>query len=366
MNLTLPKRLVRQTSEVLLLGFGNGVEEFLSSNFPPPTQMKFWEMNNSFSAYQWLEERAARGRNNLPDAVIVNLGPLRQENYLFLENLKRHLRLRLIPVIGIAFKKGEMPAKKSAMQQGLDDGYIAPVDWRRLENRMQFLIKYKATTYFDEFAQNEAAGIVKIPFWKRSFDVLVASLAILTLSPVFALIALLVKLESKGPVVYASRRVGTGYKVFYFLKFRSMYQDADKRLAELSHLNKYNSDDKNGALFLKFENDPRITKVGKFIRKTSLDELPQLFNVLKGDMSIVGNRPLPLYEAEKLTRDEWARRFLAPAGITGLWQVAKGGKDNMTVEERVGLDVEYARKGSFSLDFQILLKTLPAMLQRGE
>jgi len=191
-----------------------------------------------------------------------------------------------------------------------------------------------------------------------------------------------------------------GYKIFDFYKFRSMYVDADQRLKELEHLNQYAEEElpteeteKNNSTitsdtvliaddatisesdflksqkekqekpFVKIKNDPRITKVGRFIRKTSLDELPQLFNVLKGDMSIVGNRPIPLYEAEMLTSDRWAERFLAPAGITGLWQVTKRGKSDMSNEERKELDNIYARNFSFSYDLKIILKTFKALLQ---
>ena len=116
--------------------------------------------------------------------------------------------------------------------------------------------------------------------------------------------------------------------------------------------------------FVKFKNDPRVTKVGNFIRNTSIDELPQLINVLKGDMSIVGNRPLPLYEAEQLTSDDWGERFLAPAGITGLWQVMKRGKGEMSEEERKGLDNQYARKVSLWNDIRLILKTIPALFQK--
>ena len=116
--------------------------------------------------------------------------------------------------------------------------------------------------------------------------------------------------------------------------------------------------------FVKFKNDPRVTKVGAFIRNTSIDELPQLINVLKGDMSIVGNRPLPLYEAEQLTSDDWGERFLAPAGITGLWQVEKRGKGEMSEEERKSLDNKYAKDFSFWNDIKLILKTIPALFQK--
>ena len=117
-------------------------------------------------------------------------------------------------------------------------------------------------------------------------------------------------------------------------------------------------------VFFKIKDDPRITKFGQFLRNSSLDEIPQLWNVLVGDMSLVGNRPLPLYEAEKLTKDQIAWRFLAPAGITGLWQITKRGKDNMSPDERIALDMEYAMKNSFWLDMKILLSTFPALLQK--
>jgi lipopolysaccharide/colanic/teichoic acid biosynthesis glycosyltransferase len=118
------------------------------------------------------------------------------------------------------------------------------------------------------------------------------------------------------------------------------------------------------ATFIKIKDDPRMTKVGKFIRRTSIDELPQLWNVLIGDMSIVGNRPLPLYEAEKLTTDKYALRFLAPAGITGLWQVEKRGTGKMHENERLMLDNIYAKNNSFLNDIILILRTIPALFQK--
>lgn len=249
-----------------------------------------------------------------------------------------------------------------------------------------------------------------IPIWKRIFDIVFVSVAIILLSPLLIVTVLAILIESKGPVIYKSKRVGQNYYIFDFLKFRSMYVDADKRLRDLDHLNQYSEksvespgqfqigDDSGLNLnelefekqllfsdeeaisesdflkkqsaeqenaFVKIENDPRVTKVGRVIRKYSIDELPQLFNILKGDMSVVGNRPLPLYEAELLTSDDYIERFSAPAGLTGLWQVEKrGGAGKMSPEERKALDVEYARKMSFCLDMKILFRTFTAFIQK--
>jgi len=245
----------------------------------------------------------------------------------------------------------------------------------------------------------------KVPLGKKLFDIFVSSTALFLLSPVFILIIAAIKLLSPGPIFYKSKRVGMNYKVFDFYKFRTMEVGADKKLSKMSHLNQYSTPKKDieiqnkceecsqtGATcsrvlfldttticeklylqnkktgereaFVKISNDPRITSLGKFLRNTSLDELPQLINVLKGDMSVVGNRPLPLYEAEKLTSDQQIRRFFAPAGITGLWQVMKRGSKSVSADERVLLDIYYAKKFSFRHDAMILLKTLPALFQK--
>lgn len=199
-------------------------------------------------------------------------------------------------------------------------------------------------------------------FLKRGVDILLSLTAILICLPLLLIVGLLVKLESRGPVIYKSKRAGKGYKVFDFYKFRTMVVDADKKLAALAEKNQYAGG--NGPSFFKIKDDPRITRVGKFLRNTSLDELPQLFNVLKGDMSIVGNRPLPLYEANSLTTNEWAERFMAPAGITGLWQISKRGREEMSSEERISLDISYARNRSLKGDFKIMLKTPSVLLQK--
>jgi lipopolysaccharide/colanic/teichoic acid biosynthesis glycosyltransferase len=199
---------------------------------------------------------------------------------------------------------------------------------------------------------------------KRSFDILVSLTALFLLSPLFFIIALAIRIESKGPIFYISKRAGRGYKIFDFYKFRTMFAGADLRIQELSHLNQYAESEDKGPTFFKINNDPRVTRVGTFLRNSSLDELPQLVNVLLGDMSLVGNRPLPLYEAATLTTNQCAQRFLAPAGITGLWQIKKRGREDMSVEERINLDIDYANKYNFMYDLWIMANTPSALIQK--
>lgn len=196
----------------------------------------------------------------------------------------------------------------------------------------------------------------------RVFDVITAIILLLIFLPLMILISIIIKLESPGPIIFVSKRVGTRGKIFNFYKFRSMRNGAEKELKNFLHYNLY-SGNRNNSIFVKIIGDPRITQSGKFIRGTSLDELPQLINVLLGDMSLVGNRPLPLYEAENLMKDQNVKRFLAPAGITGLWQVSKGGKENISQEERISMDNEYALNKSWHLDIKIILLTIPALIQ---
>ncbi len=295
-----------------------------------------------------------------------------------------------------------------ALKSGIHDMYVKPLDPLKLNVRLQYLEKYPIDIKNLETSSDTLTATYRIPFIKRSFDILVSGIGLLFLIPFFIIIAILIKLESKGPVFYTSKRAGTGYRVFDFFKFRSMYTGADLQLKMLDGQNQYTGAEqdidgksssgecqecaakgdycstplyiegevicekryllekqsKNKTAFVKIINDPRVTRVGRFIRKTSIDELPQLFNVLIGDMSIVGNRPLPLYEAELLTSDEWGERFLGPAGITGLWQVNKRGKKEMSDEERKQLDNQYSRNYSFLGDIKLILQTIPALLQK--
>ncbi len=289
-----------------------------------------------------------------------------------------------------------------------------------LNKKLQFINDREAKLFGSKVSRQRILRF-EIPLWKRTFDIVFSLLALIVLSPIMLATVLAIKIESPGPALFKSKRIGTNYKIFDFLKFRSMYIDAEKRLKELSKtenqyashdseehktaitsplgeeaekqmqeegvesemligdeevmligddfvvsesdFSKQKEDEINNA-FVKIENDPRVTKVGRFIRKYSIDELPQLINILKGDMSIVGNRPLPLYEAEKLTGDNSIDRFMAPAGLTGLWQVedrGKGGK--MSADERKQLDIEYGKTYSFALDMKIIFRTLFAFKQ---
>ena len=312
--------------------------------------------------------------------------------------------------------------RKIYQKCGINDTIAINASVTELNKKIQFIADREGMLFDDQQPRYRMLRF-KIPVWKRLFDIFFSALGIIILSPVFIITAIAIRLESKGPVIYKSKRVGTNYTIFDFLKFRSMYVDAEQRLKEVakeegnqyaekgeeeqkanitaplgeeaemmmmnmgmesdmmisddevmlvgddfvvaeSDFNKEKKEEIENA-FVKIENDPRVTKVGKFIRKTSIDELPQLFNILKGDMSIVGNRPLPLYEAEKLTADASIDRFMAPAGLTGLWQVEERGKGGMmSAEERKQLDITYGRTYSFKLDMQIIFRTLTGFMQK--
>ncbi len=288
-----------------------------------------------------------------------------------------------------------------AFESGIEDYYHTPLEEERVYNRIKFF-----QTHRNEIPENGNTNPVKpykTPFIKRLFDLIMAGGAFILLSPFMLLVIIAIKLESKGPFFYASKRVGANFKVFDFYKFRSMRLGADAMQKELSHLNQYAKKDieekcekcaalpegkfcspvlyirgeeicenfytkKNKkAAFLKLENDPRITKVGKFIRNTSIDELPQLINIIKGDMSIVGNRPLPYDEAIELTRNgAAAKRYEAAAGLTGLWQVElRGAGGKMSEEQRFNLDAEYAENNSFWGDIILIFRTIKVFVQRG-
>ena len=296
---------------------------------------------------------------------------------------------------------------------GMSDYFVtATTPAYRILDRVQRLIERQPHQQQED---QQSPATLKLPWSKRLFDIVFASAVLLVAAPFLAIIMLAIRLESKGKVYYIAKRVGR--KTFDFYKLRSMRPGSDQLIKQLAiENNQYNTEPikteevishcprcsklaensscsplmyiedeqiceywhaertrreaESKSTFIKIENDPRITRVGRFIRNTSIDELPQLLNVIKGDMSIVGNRPLPVYEAELLTEDMMSKRFLAPAGITGLWQVELRGRGGvMSEEDRIALDNSYADKfiqHNYTLwyDIKLILRTIPALLQR--
>jgi len=368
-------------------------------------------LENSIKVTNYLEN------NKRPDAIVCDYN-LPGNNGIFLFDwIRKNKSFDTIPFILLS-KEFNVDLYKLAFKKQIDDFYVTsvsePLD---ILKRTVFLCANKKHATL-ETQQKPIEEAYKMPLSKRIFDIFVASSVLLVASPFLLLVILAIRLESKGKVYYISKRVGR--KTFDFYKLRSMRTGSDELLKKLAkEKNQYKKEEttttnnplekpcprcsalpegqscsplmyidthvicdywyniqkqeaaKSNSTFVKIVDDPRVTKVGKFIRNTSIDELPQLINVLKGDMSIVGNRPLPVYEAELLTGDEISKRFLAPPGITGLWQVelrGKGGK--MSEEERMRLDNEYAEqfKGdnySFWYDIKLILRTIPALLQKG-
>lgn len=332
----------------------------------------------------------------------------------FLKKVKSKRSTKHIPCI-LLQKKYDVKVLKRAFDKGVEDYYTLEAhSYDRILERMESLTQTHMKSNERAISSNNSS--YKLPWSKRLFDIVAASCLLLMLSPILLMTMIAIRLESKGKVYYTAKRVGR--KTFDFYKFRSMRVGADKMLKQLAKQNnqyakakpKQQQEDlvlctkcaglpegtycssivydgekevcehryllnkkmkeKESSSFIKIVDDPRITKVGKIIRNTSIDELPQLINVIKGDMSLVGNRPLPVYEAETLTKDQLSKRFLAPAGITGLWQVELRGKGgDMSEEERIELDNKYAdyftsNSYSFWFDIKILLRTVPALFQQ--
>ncbi len=296
-----------------------------------------------------------------PHVILIDYAWLFSDKKELVYQVINYANASHIPIFGIA-ASFDVSEKKEALKAGFSDIYTIQDEVQRIEERIVFLHKFKPKKNKLKVS-NTPVFQYNLPLHKRIFDIAFALTALFVLGPLLLIIAILIKLESPGPVLYVSKRVGSGFKIFNFYKFRTMKVGADRELKELMSFNQYT----NGTMssFVKINNDPRITFIGRFLRKTSLDEFPQLYNVLRGNMSVVGNRPLPLYEAEHLTDDVCAKRFLAPAGITGLWQVTKSNRTNISELERKYLDVTYAdRKGSWWYDLKIILKTFPALIQK--
>ena len=379
---------------------------------------------------KYIPGRLVQYTRNYKDAASACSTHVRNEHFIvFYEqgsqdddiNAINYLKKKNKHIYIILLTKDFTAENRSVYQKsGINDTLDCNASITELNKKIQF-ISDRENMLFDDQQPRYRMLRFKIPIWKRIFDIVFSIIVLILTSPIFILTAIAIRLESKGPVIFKSKRVGANYTIFNFLKFRSMYQDAEERLKEVAkeagnqyaEMNKktespsmpmtdmsmggnmmigddtdmmisddevmlvgddfvisetdYSKEKKEEIenAFVKIENDPRVTKVGRFIRKFSIDELPQLFNILKGDMSVVGNRPLPLYEAEKLTIDTSIDRFMAPAGLTGLWQVEERGKGGMmSAEERKQLDIKYGQTYNFWLDMKILFRTFFAFVQK--
>lgn len=316
---------------------------------------------------RFILERLINNKEQVPGIIILDSSISQDEINYFHEYLRSASFMAEVPMVIDATGASEKQVDAMRRLEFVDEIlFLGEINDQNLVSKISFLKKVKAQqkTNNESVETSLKMGFCTKCVFKRTLDILLSSVILLAISPILIIIAIAIRLESKGSVIYISKRAGRGYKVFDFFKFRTMYTGADLQRAQMEHLNQYKDASSDGPVFFKVSNDPRITKVGLFLRNTSLDELPQLVNVLLGDMSLVGNRPLPLYEAASLTTDEWAKRFMAPAGITGLWQIKKRGQSDMSVEDRINLDIDYAEKNNFMYDLWIMANTPSALVQK--
>ena len=354
---------------------------------------------NEVDSEKWLTDKQQ------VDLIIVdkNTGPAT------VTNIRSKTEYQLVPVL-VTCRFGENHLVRKTLAAGVTDMLVINEENHSIQTKIDYYLSLCNQVQTLQATEHQAPAYeyqYSTPWWKRSIDVGVSLLILVLLSPIMLLVALLILIDSKGPVIYKSKRAGANFYVFNMYKFRTMKVDADQLLDQLSAHNLYaeashpSTDtitelcpacselgiacqqiliDHNkpicekaylsgagkSAKFMKFRNDPRITRLGTFLRNSSIDELPQLVNILVGDMSLVGNRPLPLYEAEKLTSNEFAQRFCGPAGLTGLWQISKRAKGQgmMSDRERTLLDIDYTNNFSFNTDIQIIWKTFFSLWQK--
>ncbi len=334
----------RNTYCFLYIGHNINSIHFLSNNFTKGiTSENFEQAKNILDI------------NKNIDIIIIDM-PFEERMF---KNFQSYLITKRLLTIPVVYGNNNVEHIKQCDGLYIIDDIIDLSNWQYdFSNKILFLKKLKE--YQVPVKKENKIFSLNLYMFKRLVDIIVSIALILLSLPLFLAIALAIRLESKGPILYNSKRAGRGFKIFNFFKFRTMVVNADKKIENLKHLNQYT----DGGMFFKISNDPRITLVGKFLRNSSLDELPQLFNVLKGDMSLVGNRPLPIYEAATLTTNQFVERFMAPAGITGLWQIKKRGQAEMSAEERITLDISYARNYNFAYDLWIMINTPKALFQK--
>ncbi len=377
------------------------------------TANRFAELVGSagFIIHFWNEAAALRW---LADSPPVNLIIADKQSVSALAVFARQHPLYKSVAVLTSCRATEVYSVKSKLRSGVTDILNVNEEDNSLYTKLRYYLALNARLKaLPTDATTPTAFQLAMPWWKRGIDISVSLGLLLLLSPLLLLVALLIRLDSRGPILYRSKRAGTNFQVFNMYKFRTMNVQADQQLSSMAAHNIYAKtpsetsvgelpvsktdylcsacrqrgvscqqplfdqdqpvceklyllEHEETAKFMKFRNDPRITRLGTLLRNSSIDELPQLLNILRGDMSLVGNRPLPLYEAERLTANESVKRFAGPAGLTGIWQVRKraNGEFSMSDRERILLDIEYADTFSFRTDVQILWKTFFSVWQK--
>jgi len=347
--------------------------EFLSPVIFENHLVEIETMDNVFSVSQWI---TAKG---LPDAIVCERILPGCNGFDFYDFwIDKFDSEKKTPFIMLDDEKNEDTVTR-ALQKGIELVFVKPISSETLISKILILKQAKISSNLEMGSGMNAFKPFKPSLLKRTFDIVSASILLVLVSPILLIFSIAIRLESKGKVFYISKRVGSGFNVFDIFKLRSMYINADKRLKELAHLTEYSETADSHAkmatnhIYRKnstMVGDPRITKIGKIIRKLNIDELPQLINVLKGDISMVGNRPLPIYEAELLTTGDWTDRFDSPAGITGPWKVVTRRKLlSMSHEERNSLQNKYSEiagrsQYSFWKDMWIVFRTIPAIFKK--
>lgn len=347
--------------------------EFISPIVYESYLIEIEAIDNVFSVSQWIRT------NGMPDALICEKS-LQGENSLGFCNfwVKQFDQDKRIPIILLDDEKNR-EILSDELRNKVDGVFSRPANIEALISKILQIRRTKSLPNSDLGTELNTFKPYKSTFIKRTFDLIAASIGLVTVSPLLLIFIIAIRIGSKGGVFYISRRVGSGFKVFDLYKLRSMYIHGDKRLKELAYVNEYIKEEQaihpekaNQVLHpashhygnsSTITGDPRITRVGHIIRRLKIDELPQLLNVIKGDISIVGNRPLPIYEAELLTTDDWTDRFNSPAGITGPWKAVTPRKlKAMSHEERNRLQNRYSEiaKGSLSFwkDMWLILRTI--------
>lgn len=354
--------------------------EFLSPIVNEDYLVQIETIDNLFAVSQWVYQ------NGMPDAILCESRFPGGNGFKFHDFWVAQFDAEnRIPFI-LLEEVNHQPTGAKALDKKIDEVYTKPIDAETLIRRILILRKTKPQPHPAMISEMDGFKPYKFTFLKRTFDIVTASIFLLIASPLLLIFAIAIKLETRGTIFYRAKRVGSGFKVFDMFKLRSMYTHSDKRLKELTHLTEYNKSTsaiKGEKTYqgthsmpliesgnpITSHGDPRITKVGSLMRKLNIDELPQLFNVIKGDISMVGNRPLPIYEAELLTTDDWNDRFYSPAGITGIWKVVSRRKlRSMSHEQRNSLQNKYSQvarhPNSFWNDIWIIIQTIPTLFKK--